>query len=160
MSGLVASVRAAVAPEAVDGRIDRGDRSLDIADTPVPQVAVNLDHRELDVPRDRPHCDYLFFVEDGAKEWVIPIELKSGGFKNEHTVNQLRGGAKFADGLMPANGGLRLAAVIAYRGSLHASKRSDLLRRAIRLRNEIRRPLLFQCGDSLKSLFSDENPAA
>lgn len=38
--------------------------------------------------------------------------------------------------------------------------RSDLLRRVIRLRNEIRQPLLFQCGDSLEPLFSDQNPAA
>ena len=160
MSGLVAAVRAAVAPEAVDNRIDRDDCSLDIADTPVPQVAVNLDHRELDVPRDRPHCDYLFFVEDGMKNWVIPIELKSGGLRNKHTINQLQGGAEFADRLMPANGGFRLAAVIAYGRPLHASQRSDLLRRTIRLRNEVRQPLLHRCGDRLKPLFSDEGTAA
>lgn len=158
MSGLVAAVRAAVAPDAVDCRIDRDDCSLDIADTPLPQVVVNMDHDGLDVPRDRPHCDYLFFVEDGTKNWVIPIELKSGGLRNEHTVNQLRGGARFADRLMPANGGFRLAAVIAYGRPLHASQRNDLLRRTIRLRNEVCQPLLHRCGDPLKPLFSDESP--
>ena len=160
MSDLVAAVRAVVPPDAVDCRIDRDDCSLDIADTPLPQVVVNMDNDELDVPRDRPHSDYLFVVEDGTREWVIPIELKSGGFKNEHTVNQLQGGANLADRLLPENGGFRLAAVIAYRGILHASKRGDLLRRAIRLRNEVRQPLLYQYGDSLKPLFSDENSAA
>lgn len=160
MSGLVASARSAAPPEAVDSRVDRDDCSLDIADTPLPQVVVNLDHDELDVPRDRPHCDYLFFVEDGTKGWVIPIELKSGGLRNEHTIRQLQGGADFADGLMPVNGGFRLAAVIAYGRPLHASKRSDLLRHRIRLRNEVRQPLLYQCGDSLRPLFSDEDTAA
>lgn len=156
----MASVRAGVAPKAVDCRIDRDGCSLDIADTPLPQVVVNMDHDELDVPRDRPHCDYLFFVEDGAKKWIMPIELKSGGLRNEHAVSQLQGGADFADGLMPANGGFRLAPVIAHGNPLHTSKRSNLLRHRVRLRDEVRQPLLYQCGESLRPLFFDEDEAA
>lgn len=158
MNDLVASVRAALPPDAVDCRIDRDGCSLDIADTPLPQVVVDMDHEELDVPRDRPQCDYLFVVEDGTKKWVIPIELKSGGLRNEHTVGQLQRGADFADRLMPTNSGFRLAAVIAHGGLLHMSQRRLLLRLTIHLRNEVCNPLLYECGASLKPLFSDASP--
>lgn len=159
MSGLVASVRAAVPQEAVDCRIARHGCSLDIADTPLPQVVIDMDHGELDVLRDRPQCDYLFVVEDGTKKWVIPVELKSGGLRNEHTVRQLQTGADFADRLMPAGRSFRLAAVIAHGVPLHRSQRNLLLRLTIRLRNEVCNPLLYECGASLKPLFSEASPA-
>ena len=154
MTGIVASIRAAVASSASVSEMDRDGCSVRIQDVPAPRIVIDLDNDALAVPRERPHCDFLVFAEVGSVGWIVPVELKSGGFGNQHAVRQLQGGACFADELAPGERGYRLAAVIAHGYPIHWSKRLDLQRRRIRLRSESCSPLLLPCGESLRPIFS------
>lgn len=153
MSDLVASIRATVTSAASVSEMDRDGCSVAIENAPAPRIVIDLDDDTLAIPRNRPHCDFLFFAEVGSEGWVVPVELKSGGFRNQHTVSQLQGGACFADELAPRGREYRLAAVIAHGYPIHRSKRLDLQRRAVRLRSEFCSPLLLPCGESLRPVF-------
>ena len=154
MTGLVASFRATVDASALVSRIDRDRCSVSVSETPEPRIIVDFDNPASGIRKEKRHCDYLFVAGPTTPEWIVPVELKSGRFRNRHAVDQLQGGADFAADRIPAKTDCRLAAVIAHGQPVGAAKRRELRRLPVHLHSKRCLPYLLACGKSLGEVFA------
>lgn len=153
MTGLVASFRATVDPSALVSRINRDRCSVSVCETPEPRIIVDFDNPASGIRKKKRHCDYLFVSGRTTPGWIIPIELKSGRFRNQHAVDQLQGGADFAAERIPAKTDCRFAAVIAHGQPVGAAKRRELRHRPVHLHSKRCLPYLLACEKSLSEVF-------
>ena len=154
MTGLVASFRATVDPSALVSRINRDRCSVSVCETPEPRIIVDFDNPASGIRKDKRHCDYLFVSGQTASGWIVPVESKSGRFRNRHTVDQLQGGADFAAERIPAETDCRFAAVIAHGQPVGAAKRRELRSRPVHLHSKRCLPYLLACEKSLTEVFA------
>ena len=93
-------------------------------------------------------CDFVVIVEgdDGAS--VAAIELKSGSFKTSQVVEQLQGGARYAETL-EAVAESRFAPVLAHGKRIPKTKLRALRRQRIDYRDHPHQIVLMPCGEPL-----------
>lgn len=149
MSGLVASVAAAVGPGAMATSCESPGCVLSLDDAPACRVVVDFDRPELGLV-GRPRPDFLFVGETEEAAWVAPIEMKGGRWKAESVARQLQAGADAADRWLPAGSEVRFCPVLAHRMRPFGRDRWLALRKQrIRLRGQVKRPIDIECGRSL-----------
>lgn len=149
MSGLVAAVAAAVAPEALTTSCESPGCAVSLDDAPACRVVVDFDRPELGL-LGQTRADFLFVGETGEVAWVAPIELKGGRWKAESVARQLQAGADAADRWLPAEAGFRFCPVLAHRMQRFGKDRWLALReRRIRLRGQEQLPISIECGRPL-----------
>jgi len=115
-----------------------------------------MDCGELGIDNER-RCDYVFVGEEGKVTWIAPIELKGGKVGGvTKMVDQIRGGVRLADRLLPPNRKFRLVPVLAHEKPIHRHGRKQLRREKISLRGSTKGIKIVRCGDQLvKALNSD-----
>ena len=153
MNGLVEAVIRRVGREMLTRDYEKDGCSVSMNDAPVCRAVVDFDSEGVDIPKGSKRCDLLFVGEKENAAWVVPIELKSGGFKVQHATDQLQSGADAADRWLPRKCSFRFAPVLAHGGVVRTPKRTELRKRRVNLRGFKRQPFLISCGDSLASVF-------
>ena len=154
MSALVAAVAQKVCRRCHAKRCRKENCSILLNDAPAQRLIVDLDISILPIPRNRKRCDYLFFGEQDGTAWVVPIELKSGGFNGEEVVKQLQGGADIAHAWLPHGSQFRFGPVLAHRGSVHRQDLNKLRYKKINLRGQGKRIELLRCREKLINVLS------
>ena len=144
--------------EAVSGRVDArcrarrcGKAGCSISMERLPctsHVLIDMDCDVFDAVCGR-RCDYVFAGEGTGGAWIAPIELKSGAFRGDDAAEQLQAGADAAGGWLPADAAFTFVPLLAHKG-IHKVQHERLRRARIRLRDQVRQPLLVQCGTPLR----------
>lgn len=150
MKGLVAAVSAAV-PDGCRSKSCHKERcKLSVRIAKMKRVLVDLDCRDLHIPRSRKRCDYVFVGEKRTKAWVAPIELKSGRFDAAKVIDQLQGGAETVEAWLPDDGTFQFVPVLAHGRDLRIKQRNELRSHTVHLCGQTRRVALVRCGGRLK----------
>lgn len=120
-----------------------------MADAPQPFVLIDLDCEDLPIRRSGARCDFVFISDDGS--WVVPLELKRGGLRVSEVLEQLRGGARFAESVVPTSTPTSFLPIAVVGGRIHPDELRRLRQRSsqVRFRGEQVRIELLRCGDSL-----------
>lgn len=153
-SAFVASVAQKVDHDCHTNHCKKGNCSLSLSGAPVQRLIVDLDCETLRIPANRKRCDYLFLGEEDSTAWVVPIELKGGGFKADEVVEQLQGGCHAACDWLPLESSFRFVPVLAYGKRVHRKNFRDLRRRNITLRGKKSKIETLHCGEKLKKKLS------
>ena len=109
--------------------------SLILAGAPQPFALINLEDEFSPANKSKPHCDYLFVGgTDNQKggPWLAPVEL--GSKKPSVLLEQLRGGAAIAAGLLPASALVKFKPIFAHTGGLHRQEFDTLRKDVSRVR--------------------------
>ena len=100
---LASEVRKAVDGSCITNRIR--ERSCRLKEERISIDSVNLDLNKPLSPAEPnvSHCDYIFLgrISDDNREWIAPIELKSGKIEAGEAGRQLQGGADVAHRIVP-----------------------------------------------------------
>lgn len=116
-------------------------------------VIIDLDCTELQIPRDRKRCDYVFIGEKNGKTWVVPIELKSGGFDPADVVDQLQGGADKAETWLPPEVHFLFIPVLAHGKSPVSPRQYTKLRSGkVHMGGQTKKVETMSCGGRLKDV--------
>lgn len=149
MSGLVASVRAAVAPGAIATSCESPNCVLSLDDAPSCRIIVDFDRPELGLVGQM-RADFLFVGETDADAWVAPIEMKGTQWNWERVAGQLQAGADAADGWLPAGSSFLFCPVLAHRAKPFSIRRRRWLRAwQVTLRGRVRPLVAIECGRPL-----------
>ena len=151
MSALVASVAQIVDPACHTNNCKKGDCSISLNGAPAQRLIVDLDCAALQLPANRQRCDFLFVGEKDSTAWVVPIELKGGGFKVNDVAKQLQGGSWIANAWLPQGCLFRLVPVLAHGKGARKKCFGDLRRKNISLRGKKGKIELLRCGAELMS---------
>lgn len=149
MSALVASVTRRVDNDCRTHHCKKGKCSISLKDAPAQRLIVDLDCPKLRVPAARKRCDYLFVGGEGRTAWVVPIEMKGGGFKADDVAKQLQGGSCVAHKWLPRGSSFRFVPVLVHGKGAHPRDFRVLDRRIITLRGKKRKIKTLHCGDRL-----------
>ena len=113
----------------------------------------------IDVDRDPlakgTRCDYLLIGSDDGRQdslYVVPIELKSSGFKAQSVSKQLAGGAKIADRRVPKVR-CRFVPVVAHGGADHREI-IKLAKHPVRFRRKPYAIRRMKCGGDIAEALS------
>lgn len=155
MSALVAAFAQEVDRRCHSNHCKKGKCSISLKDAPAQRLIVDLDCATPPIPASRKRCDYLFVGEKDRSTWVMPIEMKGGGFKAGEVVDQLQGGSDVADAWLPPESLFRFVPVLAHGKGAH-KRDFRVLRRDITLRGEKRRIKTLRCGDKLVRAIQEE----
>ena len=92
-------------------------------------------------------CDFILFVPgDGRKLVAAPIELKSGGVDVSEVLEQLQGGAAFAERFAPKASGAVCRPILFYGGTIHKKQLKALNREKIRFHQVDLTVKIKRCG--------------
>ena len=112
-----------------------------------------MDHKHS--PATGGRCDYLFIGEssDRAKRilYVVPLELKSSGFKAGSVSKQLTGGARAAQRVVPKVPACRFVPIVAHDGA-HRKQINDLAKRRVSFRGKKYPIKVVRCGEPIADL--------
>lgn len=151
MSGTVAAVANRVPGGCHAVRCDRDRCRVDLKGAPSVRLLIDMDCDALKIPRQQKRCDYLFIGEEGTNTWIVPIELKSGGLRASEVLDQLEGGVRAVEPLLPQGRQFQLVPVLAYGKPIHRIERNKLRSRKIQLRGQApKQTELIKCGEALK----------
>lgn len=154
MSALVASVTQRVDNDCRTKHCKKGKCSISLKDAPAQHLIVDLDCATLRIPANRKRCDYLFVGEEDRTAWVVPIELKGGGFKADDVAKQLQGGSRVADAWLPPGSPFQFVPVLAHGKGVHNKDLKELRRNKVTLRGKERQTVLLRCRERLMSALS------
>lgn len=129
---------------------------MSLADVPTEHVLVDLDCESLQSRYQRKRCDYLFVGEEAETVRVVPIELKSGGFKAADVAEQLRGGAALAAAWLPDDSAFSFVPVLAHGKRIHRRELEKLRSERIQLRGQARQIVSIHCGQPLRGALRPE----
>ena len=135
MSGLVAAVRCRVPDRCLARRCRRENCSVSLAGAPT---------------------EHLFVGEEAETARVVPIELKSGGFRAADVAEQLRGGAALAASWLPEDSAFSFVPVLAHGKRIHKRELKKLRSEKIRLRGQARQIVPIHCGQPLRGALRPE----
>ena len=122
---------------------------MSLTGVPRPFLLTDVDCHELRISQTSKRCDFLFVSDDGG--WVIPLELKRGKLDAGEAVEQLRAGARFAEGVVPRGASVRFLPIAVCGGRVHHIERRKLRSNAsrIRFRGQYVYIELLKCGQPL-----------
>lgn len=135
MSGVVDRIRARVGPGNCVDSCSRDGCRVDMTGLPMDRAIVDVDKafpaRELDGKR----CDFVLVAErSDAPLLVAPVELKSGKVNFLEALEQLRGGAKFADWIAEPASNAECQPVLIHGKGFHKAEHRMLNRRKVAFR--------------------------
>lgn len=135
MSGVLDRIRARVGPGNCVESCSRDGCRVDMTDLPTDCVIVDVDKafptRELDGKR----CDFVLVAErSDAPLLVAPVELKSGKVNFLEALEQLRGGARFADRIVEPASNAECRPVLIHGKGFHKAEHRMLNRRKVAFR--------------------------
>ena len=116
---------------------------------PRKHVLIDMDCDALQIPGGQKKCDYLFVGEENNTTWVVPIELKGGGWKASEALEQIEEGVKMADRWLPQGTSFQFVPVLAHGKGTHRNELKKLRSGKMRLRGQMKRITLIRCGDPL-----------
>lgn len=155
MDGLVEAVFNATSKHCHTYDCNKDGCSISVK-TAVPKnnrVIIDLDRAELQIPRDRKRCDYVFIGEKNRKTWIVPIELKSGRFDPAEVVDQLQAGADKAKTWLPPKVHFLFIPVLAHGKSPVSPRQYTKLRsRTVRMGGQMKKVETMSCGGRLKDV--------
>ena len=125
--------------------------SVGLADLPKPFRLIDMDHPAS--PAKGARCDYLFIGvgEPKANDLrVVPLELKSSGFRASGVSKQLAGGAKSAERVVPG-GQCRFVPVVVHDGA-HRRQIQELAKHPVTFRGTKYIITSLPCGASLSEV--------
>ena len=158
MTGLVASVRGKLDEACVGSRRLRKEGcSVSLRDAPQPHLIIDLDKPGSPLSQNQTRCDYLFVAEvPSNRDWVVPLELKSGGLDAGKVAAQLQAGARAAEKLVQSGRTIRLRPVLAYGGSMHRAERTAMKKKTnwVRFRDYSEPVRQIRCGSPLTPALS------
>ena len=152
MMGLMATVRSQLDPKCiVKHGLKKDGCAVSMSKAPQARLIVDCDKPGSPLNQNAVRCDYIGVVETATDgDWVVPLELKKGGFDASKLAGQLQAGADAADKLVPSAASIRFRAV-AFSGNVRKAERKKLKRESVKFRGlsvEIRRR---KCGERLVS---------
>lgn len=156
MCELVEVLKRNIPPKCRARRCTKERCKVPLNDAPSPHLVIDMDCSALDIPADRRRCDFLFVGCEGPRGagWVVPLELKSGSPSAADVVEQLQGGARFAEAQLPAQHETRFLPVAVYGGKLHRAE-SERLKKPpnhISFRGKKYEIKLMRCNTPLKDV--------
>ena len=158
MCELVEALKRNILPECHARRCRKERCSVPLHDAPSPHLVVNMDCSELDIPADSRRCDFLFVGCERTRGagWVVPLELKSGSPNTADVVEQLQGGARFAEAQLPTQHETRFLPVAVYGGKLHRAESERLKKppNQVSFRGKKYKVKLMRCNTPLKDALS------
>ena len=154
MSKWISSISCKVPKECVVDRCDKDGCSVVTEELPSDQIIIDLDRYVTVHPLGQKRCDYLVAAEDGETLWILPVELKSGGFQASSIVKQLQAGADQAKQFVRHDNSITLIPVLAHRRKkrIHRNDMKLLREKEIVIFGKKRRVILVECGANLKRL--------
>ena len=144
MRGIVAAVKRKVPQQCQTRQCRSSGCTVSMSGAPDSRVIVDMDCTALAIPAGTVRCDYLFIGETVDNVWVTPIELKSGKINGGDVVNQLQGGADFAESL-PVGEPVRFLPVLAHGKGVHRKQRQSLRERHVTFRGGKYQVTLIRC---------------
>ena len=154
MTGSIAELTEKVPDCCHAARCNRDRCRVRLDGTPPNRLIVDMDCEALGINNET-RCDYLFVGEESRTTWVAPIELKGGEVGSVTRVaNQLRGGAKLAEKLLPPGLTFRFVPVLAHKKPIHRVDLKQLRREKIQLRGSVRMIETVKCGDLLTKVLT------
>lgn len=116
---------------------DKGCR-VDMTDVPRERIVVDVERVFRVNQRKGRRCDRMLFYADLASSTlvVVLIELKSGNVNATDVFQQLQGGAKFADEVIPRNIETTCIPVVFHGKRIHDAQLPKLKRAEIRFRRQ------------------------
>lgn len=153
MTGLVAGVVPKVDARClVKSGLKKDGCKVVMSGVPQARLVIDFDKPGSPLQQNATRCDYLCIAEaDNGDDWIVPLELKKGGFKATAIAQQLQAGANVADQLVTTAASFRFRAV-AFSGNVRKAERLSLKRQSVQFRGrreEIRRT---RCGNRLASM--------
>lgn len=142
---MINQLESKVRSDCIVTKIDKDGCKLTLAKVMPIHLIIDLDKPNAPVsPSSTKICDILFFSEKGLGElrqeepwhthWAIPIELKSGGASITTVYEQLLGGSKAIDKILPTNCQFSFRPILALGGDMPRKQYSDLRRKRINFR--------------------------
>ena len=116
-----------------------GDKcDVDMTDVPHPRIVVDVERVFLVNKRKGKRCDQVLFYVDWtrSKLVVVLIELKSGNVDATDVFQQLQGGAKFADEVVPQDIETTCIPVVFHGKRIHHAQLRKLKRNEVRFRRQ------------------------
>ena len=149
MTSLVEQVRASVPPSCIAKRCRKKRCLVNLTGAPRPSVLIDVDCHELRISQTSRRCDFVFVSDEGG--WVVPLELKRGNLDANEAVEQLRAGARFAEGVVPKGASVQFLPIAVCGGRVHHIERRKLRSNAsrIRFRGQYVYIELLKCGQPL-----------
>lgn len=158
---MIDQIEAKVNSDCIVKTIDKDRCKLTLEKVMPVHLIIDLDKLNASVsPRNTKICDVLFFSEEGCGElsqvdpwhthWAISIELKSGGASITTVYEQLLGGAKIVDNMLPSNYKGSFRPILAFGGNMPRKQYSDLRRRRINFRGGKFQIKRVRCNSALR----------
>lgn len=154
MTKWISRIAQKVSNECLSQQCDKDGCSLKTDRLPPDRLIIDLDCCDAERHHDKNRCDYLIVAEaeDSKSHWVLPVELKSGGFQASSVVKQIQAGVRQARVLVPVRDSIVLVPILAHRRKKRMHKNDVKLLRAteITLFGKKNKITLVECGDDLK----------
>jgi len=149
MTGSVAKLTARVDNSCRSMKCNKDGCNVSLDGTPTNRLIIDMDCKALGMTNET-RCDYLFVGEENKTTWIVPIELKGGGVGSVTRVaEQLDGGTKLAEKLLPSGLRFQFVPVLAYKRQMHKNDRLRLREKRVQLRGNVRMIKTIRCGDRL-----------
>lgn len=131
---------------------------VDMTDVPHPRIVVDVERVS---KRKGRRCDRILFYVDWtrSKLVVVLIELKSGNANATEVSEQLQGGAKFADEVVPQDIETTCIPVVFHGKRIHHAQLRKLKRNEVRFRRQKFPVRKKGCGRRTKNLANVLKPA-
>lgn len=110
---------------------------------------MDLDHEELNLANIK-RCDFLLFIKNKQRLFVVPIELKSGAIHDARdAVDQIQGGLNQANRWLNQNVNFDLFPILAYGKGSHRIIYDKLRIHKVKFRGKEKKIKLVRCGSEL-----------
>lgn len=135
LSEVLDEIRKQVGEENLTKSCSGNKCGVDMTDVPHPRIVVDVERVS---KRKGRRCDQvLFYVDlDSSKLVVVLIELKSGNVNATDVFQQLQGGAKFADEVVPQDIETTCIPVVFHGKRIHHAQLRKLKRNEVRFRRQ------------------------
>lgn len=156
MTAVLEDVKANVRSRWIASRCDGKQCSVKLDNAPRPFVLTQMDRlTAIDIEAfglGERRCDYVYIAGRYQEKdvLIVPIELKSGGYKTREVSEQLQAGAEFAERVVPSVCSFVFVPVVA----APTTARRYLfrqLRHGVAFRGVKRPPELIRCGERLRT---------
>lgn len=143
----------AVDARCLDKACEKQGCTMSVADAPRPFHLIDMDHQRSPAVGGQ-RCDYLFVAAGNGRYdlYVVPLELKSSGFRPASVAAQLSGGARTAENVVP-NTHCRFVPVVAHAGA-HRKQINELAKHAVRFHGREYAIRAVRCGERIADVIS------
>ena len=152
MSELVRRIRRDVPASCQAKKCAKKGCSLSLKGVGKNRVIIDVDCKELDLPKDGSRCDFVYVGCRGKQDWLAVIELKGGAVEARDVWKQAQACASYAERvLLERDEKVQFQPVVAYAGKVHGSQVSALRKKLfqVKFRGDSYGIKLLRCGKQL-----------